>query len=63
MQESAEGSGNAEILLKESVRRLKFNAGACRRLRQCRNLACRDLRAVEIQCRGLLKAPAMQKSC
>ncbi len=29
MQETARGSGNAEILLKESVRRLKVNAGDC----------------------------------
>jgi hypothetical protein len=63
MQGTAEGFGNAEILLVEAFRLLKFNARDCRRFRQCRNLAKRDVQAVEIQCRGLLKAPAMQKSC
>ena len=63
MQGTAEGSGNAKILLKESVRRFEFNAGVCRRLRQCRNLAKRDVQAVDIQCKRLPEAPAMQKSC
>ena len=42
MQESAEGSGNAEILLNVMFRRLIFNARDCQRLRQCKNPAKRE---------------------
>ena len=60
MQETARGSGNAKILLKESVRQLKVNAGACRRLRQCKNPVKSGVRTVESQCRGLQKHTAWQ---
>ena len=60
MQGTAEGSGNAKILLKESVRQLKVNAGACRRFRQCKNLAKSGVRTVESQCRRLQKPTAWQ---
>ncbi len=63
MQETGEGSGNAENLLTEAFRLLKFNAEDCRSLRQCRNPAKRERQAIESQCRSLQKVPAMQKSC